>query len=99
MEQSKFKLPNCWVCMDKGDIVYKKINKITGVEYEYIASCVCKESADKQSFPPAKQFFDLVEIANRNLNKIYHIYKNNPEIKQQLDDFIEKTKAKNNITK
>ena len=85
--------------MDKGDIVYKKINKITGVEYEYIASCVCEESADTQSFPPAKQFFDLVEIANRNLNKIYHIYKNNPEIKQQLDDFIEKTKAKNNITK
>ena len=42
--------------MDKGDIVYKKINEITGVEYEYIASCVCEESADKQSFPPAKQY-------------------------------------------
>lgn len=94
MQENEFVIPNCWACMDKGEIIYKKKNNTTGVEYEYIASCICQNSIDKQAFPPAKQFFDLNEIANRNIERIYNIYKNNPEIKQQLDNIINKVSFK-----
>lgn len=88
------RIPQCFVCMDTGFVLYQKI--INGVPHEYAAYCVCEKgieyiyngkSCKKQSeyyIPCISAVADHNEIAEQNFHEWYKLAKNKPLVLQFL---------------
>lgn len=91
------RIPNCFVCMDKGFVTYHKVTD--GISYEYAAHCICESglrykyngrNCEKPSdyyVPCISEILDPVELARQNFNDWYKIAKKkNPDILKVLKE-------------
>jgi hypothetical protein len=94
-EDKEIKLPECWVCMDTGMILYNKKTELG--EYEYIAHCICqagllyhydgKECKNKSPYyiPSVAEVADPATIAKDNIIEFYERNKNNEKVVKTLE--------------
>jgi len=91
MGDKKVKIPNCWICMDTGFVLYRK--KVDDYESEYVSSCTCSAGAEyaydgarceKKSpyrIPSVAEVLDPEDVAVRNFREWYERYKDEPGVK------------------
>jgi hypothetical protein len=86
------KMPECWICMDEGFILYDDMDG-----YEYITHCTCKAGNDwnydgrncekrptKYYIPSAEELFDVQEFAKDNLMKWLNTNRDKPGVMEEL---------------
>lgn len=92
----------CWVCMDRGFVLYKKTENCH--EYEFIAHCVCTEGMkyiydgskckDRKSdyyVEDVRKVFDVVELAKQNYFEfVKRDSTRKEEAKQSYREFLKK---------
>lgn len=92
-QKTKVYIPNCWICMDKGFVLYRDAN-----HYEYIAHCTCvngyqwaydgrKCTKNPSPFyaPSVAEKFDVEKLAADNFWNWWNIYRDKPGIKEELE--------------
>lgn len=81
------KIPECWICMDDGVILYTK--KVEGRITEYVAHCICEEGeafsyeGEYNWIPSVEEVLDPDEHAKNNLKNWLDALKDNPEAKKE----------------
>lgn len=94
---SDVRIPNCFVCMDKGFVFYRK--NVDGISYEYATYCICEaglkykyngRNCEKPSdyyVPCISEILNPTELARQNFNEWYRIAKKkNPGILKILKE-------------
>ena len=64
----------CKVCQNKGFLLYKQKNEKTGIEYEYLAHCICQNGL--------KYTFDGYKVKDSRCKSNYYI----PSVKEILNE-------------
>lgn len=78
------KVPTCFTCMDHGFMLYKI--KHDNYEYDYIAKCACAAGERFSNFVPTiETLFDAREIAKENFSKFWNWYKDNPNVRAEIE--------------
>jgi hypothetical protein len=94
-DSKKVNMPECWICLDEGIIVYNK--KEEQSEYEHVAHCIC-EAGKKYAYdgrmckdyksdyyiPSIAEVTDPETVAKENLSDFYRRNKDNVEVIEEL---------------
>ena len=89
---SDVKVPECWVCLDKGLVLYQDKDG-----YEFITHCICKagnrwqydgrkclKNPSKYYIPSVMEKFDVHDLARENLINWCQIYIHKTGVKDVL---------------
>ncbi len=103
--KEKIKVPKCFICMDKGFILYRK--KVGEYEGEYVAHCTCQAGeqyaydgtqCEKQKnpyyIPSVAAELDHVGIAAQNLRNWIERNKNKDGFEDAMDQLGMKANGK-----
>lgn len=93
--KKKVYIPKCWVCMDRGFLLFTR--KKGKHEYEHIAHCVCsagskyafygpdaKEQPSEFYVPSIKEIVDTDTMAKENLHDFIEKYRYDVEVMEKL---------------
>lgn len=102
-EKEKIKIPNCFICMDTGIIIYPELTQF-GYMADKVARCTClkgnqyiyegKDCKQKSIYriPLITEIMDPVEIAKNNYKEWYERNKNRESFQEALEE-IKKRKG------
>ena len=91
----KVYIPRCWVCMDRGYLLFNR--KFGKREYEHIAHCICdtgrgytfygpnvKEHPSEFYVPSIEEIVDTDTMARENIQEFINKYRDNPDVMSEL---------------
>lgn len=96
MKKETIRIPECWICMDEGFVLYKK--RVNETEAEYIAHCTCKmgskyaydgtkcEKKSEYRVPSIVEVMDPQCIAKGNFHRWWEAHKNKDGIEKALQE-------------
>jgi len=88
------RIPKCWVCMDKGYVIYKKM--VNNAEQEFLAHCSCQlgvnysydgtkcEKPSPYWIPPISEVMDPGKIAAENFMRWWKLNKDKDGIVEEM---------------
>lgn len=94
MKKTDIRIPHCWICMDKGVILYHK--QVGDIKAEYAARCTCQAGeafnydgtkCEKKSpyyIPVISQVMDTSQLAKENFHAWWQANKNKNDIEQAM---------------
>lgn len=82
------KIPECWICLDSGVVLYTK--KVDGYMDEHTAHCICDAGeefcyeGEYYWVSSVEEVLDIDEHAKNNIKHWLNAHKNNPAARKEL---------------
>lgn len=101
-KKEKVKVPNCFICMDTGIIIYPELTQF-GYMADKVARCTCPKGnqyiyeGKVYRIPLITEIMDPVEIARNNYKEWYERNKNREGFQEAWEEFKKERGMNNNV--